>query len=130
MILPTPGPYPWSLAWAEDGLWVGDFPQPPDAKLNDRWGQEVARFRKPSLKPGERSITRMRVRANIYDVMYHLFPEKAGSLKDIPADLRSRFLADDDKYRLKDPVIQDAVKEAVGKNDRQSRMSLTPFFAE
>jgi len=94
-----------------------DFPQLPDAKLTDRWGQEVARFRKAPLKPGERSITRMRVEAKIYDVMYHLFPEKTGSLKDIPADLRNRFLADDDKYRLKDPVIQDAVKEAVGKAD-------------
>ncbi len=94
-----------------------DYPRPPDGKLTDRWGQEVARFRRAVLKPGERALTRMRVKAKIYDVMYHLFPEKAGSLKDIPADVRSRFLADDDKYRLKDPVIQDAVKEAVGKPD-------------
>ena len=94
-----------------------DFPQAPEARLTDRWSQEVARFRKAALKPGERAITRMRVKAKIYDVMYHLFPEKTGSLKDIPADIRSRFLADDDKYRLKDPVIQNAVREAVAGTD-------------
>ncbi len=94
-----------------------EFAEVPDARLTDRWGQEVARFRKTSLKPGERALTRMRVKAKIYDVMYHLFPEKAGTLKDIPADVRNRYLADDDKYRLKDPVIQAAVKEAVTRPD-------------
>ncbi len=94
-----------------------DFPHPPDDKLTDHWGQEVALFKKTGLKPGERVVTRMRVKAKIYDVMYHLFPEKAGSLKDIPVDVRKRFLADDDKYRLQDPVIQDAVKEAVTRPD-------------
>ncbi len=90
-----------------------DYSRPPDGRLTDRWGQDVARFRRESLKPGERAVSKMRVRATIYDVMYHLFPEKAGSLADIPADVRARFLADDDKYRLKDPVIQAAVREAV-----------------
>ena len=94
-----------------------EYPQPPDGKLSDRWGQEVARFKKAALKPGERATTRMRVKAKIYDVTYHLFPEKAGSLKDIPADVRGRYLADDDKYRLKDPVIQAAVREAVVRPD-------------
>lgn len=90
-----------------------EFPDPPDGKATDRWGQEVARFRRDALKPGERVTRRLRVRAKIYDVMYHLFPEKVGPLKDIPADIRGRYLADDDKYRLQDPVIQAAVKEAV-----------------
>jgi transglutaminase-like putative cysteine protease len=87
--------------------------QEGEKMLTDRWGQEVARFRRATLKPGERATTRMRVKAKIYDVMYHLFPEKAGSLKDIPVDVRRRFLEDDDKYRLLDPVIQAAVREAV-----------------
>ncbi len=94
-----------------------EFARDPDSKLTDRWGQEVAAFRKPGMKPGERSITRMRVKARIYDVMYHLFPEKAGSLKQVPADIRNRFLVDDDKYRLNDSVIQKAVKEAAGDTD-------------
>ncbi|MCU0276882.1 MAG: transglutaminase [Acidobacteria bacterium] len=94
-----------------------EFPRTPDEKLSDRWGQEVARFRRAVLKPGARLTTRMRIRAKTYDVMYHLFPEKVGSLQDIPADIRSRYLADDDKYRLKDPVIQAAVREAVARPD-------------
>ena len=94
-----------------------DFPKNPDGKSTDRWGQEVARFKKTGMKAGERFSSQMHVRARIYDVMYHLFPEKAGSLKTIPADIRGRFLADDDKYRLQDPVIRQAVKDAVGTED-------------
>jgi transglutaminase-like putative cysteine protease len=94
-----------------------DFDRPPDGRLADRWGQEVARFTKPSLKAGERIKTRMHVKAKIYDVMYHLYPEKAGSLKEIPSDIQNLYLADDDKYRLKDPVIQAAVREAVTRGD-------------
>jgi len=94
-----------------------DYPKNPDGKNTDRWGQEVAHFTKSGMKPGERFTSQMHVRAKIYDVMYHLFPEKVGSLKDIPAEIRGRFLADDDKYRLQDPVIQNAVKEAAGATD-------------
>jgi sugar lactone lactonase YvrE len=94
-----------------------DYPRQPDGTKTDRWGQEVAHFRKSAMKAGERFTSQMRVRAKIYDVRYNLFPEKAGSLKDIPAGIRGRFLADDDKYRLQDPVIQNAVKEAVGTAD-------------
>lgn len=94
-----------------------DLLQEGGSVLTDRWGQEVALFRRAPLKPGQRATTRMRVKAKIYDVMYHLFPEKAGSLKDIPADVRRRFLQDDDKYRLQDPVIQAAVREALRHGD-------------
>jgi len=94
-----------------------DYPQKPIDMKTDRWGQEVAHFSKSVLKAGERFFSQMRVRAKIYDVMYHLFPEKTGSLKDIPPEIRGRFLADEDKYRLNDPVIRNAVKEAVGANN-------------
>ncbi len=180
MILPSPGPYPWGLAWAENSLWIADYQndeiaqitvfddkpytrskersaaitishdvinfgpgtvtalnvylavpkdrptqeilaidyaQDPDGMQTDQWGQEAARFSKTALKPQQRFISQMQVRAKIYDVMYHLFPEKVGPLKKIPLEIRNSFLADDDKYRLKDPVIQLAVKEAVGATD-------------
>lgn len=94
-----------------------DFDAPPVQKSRDQWGQEVARFKKTGLKPGERFVSRMRVRAKIYEVMFRLLPEKTGSLKDIPADVAGRFLADDDKYRINDPVIRNAVHEAVRKPD-------------
>jgi transglutaminase-like putative cysteine protease/sugar lactone lactonase YvrE len=94
-----------------------DFDRPPDGRLADRWGQEVALFKKTALKPGERTTSRMRVKAKIYDVMYHLDPEKSGTLDKIPADIRNVFLADDDKYRLTDPVIRAAVREAVVRPD-------------
>ncbi|MCJ7526360.1 MAG: transglutaminase [Candidatus Aminicenantes bacterium] len=94
-----------------------DYAQDPDGLHTDQWGQAAARFSKTDMKPQQRFISQMRVRAKIYDVMYHLFPEKVGPLKKIPVEIRNSFLADDDKYRLKDPVIQLAVKEAVAATD-------------
>jgi DNA-binding beta-propeller fold protein YncE len=91
-----------------------EFPEKPNGKHTDQWGQEAVQFKTTHMKPGDRFISKMEVKAKIYDVMFHLFPEKVGSIKDIPSKIRNRFLADDDKYRLKDPVIQKAVKEAVG----------------
>lgn len=89
------------------------YPQEPEGFKEDKWGQKVAHFKVDKLEPLEKSASVMKVKAKIYDVAYNIFPEKAGTLKDIP-DKLSRFLADDDKYRLNDPAIQKAVKEAVG----------------
>ncbi|MDZ7315317.1 MAG: SMP-30/gluconolactonase/LRE family protein [candidate division KSB1 bacterium] len=94
-----------------------DFIRPPDAELTDRWEQQVVCFKKASLKPGERLVSSMRVKAKIYEVNYFLFPEKIGSLAEIPPEIRRRYLVDEDKYRLSDPVIQTAVKEAVKRPD-------------
>ena len=35
-------------------------------------------------------------------------------MKEIPKDIKDRYLVDEDKYRINDPVIQKAVEEAVG----------------
>lgn len=91
------------------------YPRKPDGFDHDRWGQKVAHFNLEKLDAQERFTSVMKVKAKIYDVMYHLFPDKVGSLKDIPEKISSRFLEDDDKYRLDDPAIRKAVSEAVGK---------------
>ncbi|HMA77032.1 MAG TPA: transglutaminase domain-containing protein [Candidatus Krumholzibacteriaceae bacterium] len=79
----------------------------------DRWGQKVALFKRPTLDPQERFTCVMKVKAKIYDVSYYLFPEKVGSLGDIPEEISRSFLENNDKYRLEDPAIQKAVKEAL-----------------
>ena len=45
---------------------------------------------------------------------WFIYPHKVGSLKDIPKDVRDAYLVDEDKYRITDPIIQKAVKDAVG----------------
>ncbi len=91
-----------------------DFPEKPKAMRTDRWGQKAAWFSYKNLGPGDRVKSVMRVKAELYDVTWHIFPEKVGGLDEIPADIKRRFLRDDEKYSLTDPVIQSAVKEAVG----------------
>jgi transglutaminase-like putative cysteine protease len=56
----------------------------------------------------------MKINAKIYKIRYHIFPEKVAGLNKIPQDIKSKYLVDDNKYRIHDPVIQDAVKQAVG----------------
>ncbi len=92
------------------------YPQKPSGFEKDKWGQEVALFDVKKLAAQERYVSVMKVEANIYSVMYHIFPEKVGKLKDMPGEV-SRFLDNDDKYRMNDPVIQKAVKEAVGEEE-------------
>lgn len=80
----------------------------------DQWKQRFAVFHADTLKTGESLSPEMTIHAKVYDIMYHIFPEKVGSLKEIPGEIRSDYLKDDLKYWIHDPVIQDAVKKAVG----------------
>ncbi len=89
-------------------------PEPADM-LTDRWGQQVAHFRFENVGPDEFATVRMKASAKLYKTRYFVFPDRLGSLDDIPSDISTRYLADDTKFSLNDPVIQNAVKEAVGR---------------
>ncbi|MCX6640620.1 MAG: transglutaminase [bacterium] len=90
------------------------FSPPPADILTDQWGQKVAHFRFSSCPAGSQQKVVMKVPARLWDTRYFLFPEKVGGFDEIPADLRSRYLIDDEKFDLKNPIIQKAVKQAVG----------------
>jgi sugar lactone lactonase YvrE len=85
------------------------YAEQPDGFYTDKWDQRVAHFNESVVTAGERIITRMKVKAKIYEVTYNIFPEKVGLLIDIPADISARYLQDDEKYQLNDPVIKEAV---------------------
>jgi transglutaminase-like putative cysteine protease len=56
----------------------------------------------------------MHAAVRLYETRYFVFPENVGKLEDIPKDLRRQYLVDDNKFKLDNPVIRDAVKQAVG----------------
>lgn len=64
------------------------FPSDPDEMIQDAWGQKIAHFSYKDLtglsvvRPG------WRVEAEICAVEYFLYPDRVGSLDDIPADIR------------------------------------------
>ncbi|MCF8235249.1 MAG: hypothetical protein K9G67_08745 [Bacteroidales bacterium] len=46
--------------------------------------------------------------------IYRIDPENVGSMDEIPKEIKDIFLENNEKYRYDHPVIQNAVKEAVG----------------
>jgi transglutaminase-like putative cysteine protease len=90
------------------------FVPEPDEILTDRWGQAVARFQRKDLAPGARFEPRIIVDAILYRTRFWVNPDDVGRLDDIPREIRERYLVDGRKYRLFDPFIQKAAREAVG----------------
>jgi len=89
------------------------FPKPTDF-LTDKWGQKVAHYRFQNVEAGRFVTVGAKVRAKLYNVRYFVFPEKVGELKDIPKEIKEKFLADDTKYSVNGPFIQSSTNEAVG----------------
>ncbi len=90
-----------------------DFEPKPKEILNDRDGMKVAHFKFERLKPFKNIDIVMKVRAKIYEVYYFVDPDKVG-LSEIPADIKEKFLSNDEKYDYENPFIKNALKEAVG----------------
>jgi len=89
------------------------IPRPSDT-VTDRWQQPLAHFRFENVPHEQRTQVRMEASAVLYKARWLIYPHRVGSLKEIPKDVREAYLVDEDKYRITDPVIQKAVKEAVG----------------
>jgi sugar lactone lactonase YvrE len=90
------------------------FQPAPAAIVTDRYGQRAARFTAKNLAPGKSLRVVMKVRAKLFEARYHIRPERVGSLRSIPGPIKRLYLSDSSKYRLRDKVVQDAVREAVG----------------
>ncbi len=90
------------------------FDPQPDEILTDRWGQQVARFRRENLVPGARFEPRIKVDAILSRTRYWINPDEVGRLDDIPREIREKYLVDGRKYLLFDPFIRQAAREAVG----------------
>ena len=55
-----------------------------------------------------------KVKAKIFAVEYFIYPDKVGSLEDIPAEIREKYTQDGDKYRINDPYIQKLAQKIAG----------------
>jgi len=82
--------------------------------LTDKWGQKVAHFRFEDLAPTEFATAHMFVSAKMYATRYFVFPNRVGTLDDIPKEISERYLVDDTKFSLENTVIQQGVKKAIG----------------
>jgi transglutaminase-like putative cysteine protease/sugar lactone lactonase YvrE len=82
--------------------------------ITDRWGQQVARFHFEEVKSGEMVQASYKVVVDLFDHWYFIHPDKVGRLKDIPGDIKGRYLIDDTKFAINSKTIKKAVKEALG----------------
>ena len=90
------------------------FNPKPDKIKTDQWGQKVAYYKRESPPPGKFYSFNMTVKAKTYDTTFYVLPEKCGTLKDIPEDIKKKYLSDTKMYDIKNKIITDAVKAAVG----------------
>lgn len=91
-----------------------EYNTPATDIVTDRWGQQTSHYFVENISSGETHLVEMTTLANTYDVNYFIFPDRVGSLEDIPATIKRKYLENNEKFQLDHPVIQDAVKVAVG----------------
>ena len=88
-------------------------PKPADF-VTDEWGQKCAHFLFRDVKAGDEVRAVMKVEAEVRSVRWFIDPDNAGRLEEIPPDIKKQYTQDNSKLVMTDPVIQNAVKEAVG----------------
>ncbi len=82
--------------------------------VTDKWGQNTAHYYFENVKNGETKTVEMIVKVNTYDVRYFIFPDKVGSLSEIPVSIKSKYLEDNEKYQISDSYIINSLHKAVG----------------
>jgi transglutaminase-like putative cysteine protease/sugar lactone lactonase YvrE len=86
----------------------------PTDIVSDRWGQKTAHFHFENIKAGETETVEMTTYAKTAAVRYYIFPDRVGTLDQVPKDISDKYLEDNEKFEITDPVIQTAVKQVVG----------------
>jgi len=89
------------------------FEPKPSGFVEDRWGQRFAHYEAKNLAPGQSLNVEMRVAATLFAVRWHIDPARVGSLREIPKDVRKRYLADAAKFALHHPSIKKHLEAAL-----------------
>lgn len=95
---------------------LGDvgFDQGPSEIIEDSWGQKIAHFHFKDLKGFSVVKPGWKVKAKICATEYFIYPDKVGSLEDIPQDIREKYTQDGDKYLINNSYIQKLAKKIAG----------------
>jgi len=91
-----------------------EFTPKPDDILTDQYGQKVACYQLKDIQPMEHHTAKAIIEAELSSVNYFIMPERVKSSKEIPKEIKKTYLRDSERFRIKDPFIQKAVKEAIG----------------
>jgi len=95
---------------------LGDIryePQPTNF-VTDRWGQKFAHFHFKNISAQKFLKPTMKLKVKNFQTEYVIFPEKVGTLDQIPNEIKEKYLVDGLKYDINHPLIREGVKQAVG----------------
>jgi len=87
---------------------------PPEKITKDQWDQPCALFELGNVAAGSKAELTYTVNAKVSAIRYLIIPDKTGTLKDIPKDIRAKYLADGSRYRISSPYIQETAGKIVG----------------
>jgi sugar lactone lactonase YvrE len=90
------------------------FTPEPDGFVADKWGQKMAHYHYENVPAGQFATVSWEAGVELYKTRYFLFPEKVGSLSDIPDDIKELYLRDGSKFWVNDPYIQKTARDLVG----------------
>ncbi len=82
--------------------------------VTDQWDQKSAHYNFKNIAPNAVINLVMETTVIANEIQYFIYPENVGKLSDIPANIKQKYLANHEKYQIDHPIIQNAVKEAVG----------------
>jgi transglutaminase-like putative cysteine protease len=78
-------------------------------------GQRVAVFKFETLKPGERHLFGWKALLEVWSIKYRLTPRDVEKLPDLPPEIQTRYLVDNDDLAMDTEIIRGAAREAVGR---------------
>jgi hypothetical protein len=90
------------------------FKPEPSGFVTDKWGQDCAHFALTDIRAGETRRVSYETEVEIHARHQIIIPETVESLERIPRDLKRRYTVDGARLLIEDPVIQNAIQEAVG----------------
>jgi len=90
-----------------------EFQPPYSDIITDKWGQNTAHWHLENIEANNTNEIKITTKIKTFDVRYFIFPDKVGSLDDIPKDIKVKYLENNNKYMYDHPVIQKAVNQTV-----------------
>jgi hypothetical protein len=91
-----------------------EYSESPVKLTVDQWDQPCAVFELGDVEPGTKAELTYSVQAKVSAIRYLIIPEKTGTLKDIPREIRKQYLVDGSRYRTSSPYIKETVERVVG----------------
>lgn len=91
-----------------------EFDSEPADIVEDEWGQKMAHLVYTDKQAYSLIRAGWTVKANIYAAEYFIYPDKVGTVDEIPKEIKDKYLQDGEKYLIEDPYIQELAHRIAG----------------